>query len=58
MTQKILIGKPTQTDEELYTLAIQLGCCAYYKGIPPCYKVISEEEGWVLPHVYIEEVPE
>lgn len=55
MTQRILIGKPTQTDKQLYELAIELDCCAYYKGIPPCYETIAEQEGWVLPHVYEEE---
>ena len=57
MTQKILIGLLTQTDEELYALAMQEGCCAYYKGVPPCYEVIAEEEGWVLPHIYVETIP-
>ena len=58
MTQKILIAKPTWTDAYCTTYAKREGCCAYYKGVPPCYEVQAQEEGWTLPHIVVEEVPD
>ncbi len=54
--QKWLIASIDSSAEENVAICQAEGCVGFYTGIPPFLKAQAEQEQWVLPHFWTEEV--
>jgi hypothetical protein len=56
MTQNILVIPADATVADFIAMAQQNNCVGILRGIPKNLQKQAEEEGWVLPHVYVETI--
>lgn len=54
-TQRILVVDGTLSDAEASQLSNEHECVAVFKGLPGFLRGQAEAEGWVLPHVFVEQ---
>ena len=58
-TQKWIVFAADATQSQIsWWLARNRDAVGYFTGIPPFLKAQAEEEGWTLPHIWIEEIPQ
>lgn len=58
MTQNILIIPSGAVVEDYIAMAQQNNCVGILRGVPASLMAQAEAEGWVLPYVYAEPIPE
>jgi hypothetical protein len=57
-TQKLVIGHADASPADLLIYTRSVGAVAFFHGIPPMWQERAREEGWTLPHVLVEEIPD
>lgn len=58
MSQNILVIPANAVVEDYIAMAQEKGCVGILRGIPAKLQAQADAEGWVLPHVYVEPIPE
>ncbi len=57
-TQKLVIGDANASPADLLIYTRSVGAVAFFHGIPPMWRARAREEGWTLPYVLTEEIPD
>jgi hypothetical protein len=58
MSQNILVIPANSVVEDYIAMAQEKGCVGILRGIPAKLQAQADAEGWVLPHVYAEPIPQ
>ena len=58
MTQNILVIPAGSVVADYISMAQQNNCVGILRGVPANLQAQADAEGWVLPHVYAEPLPE
>ena len=58
MTQNILIISADAVVADDIAMAQQNNCVGILRGVPANLVAQAEAEGWILPHIYAEPIPE
>jgi hypothetical protein len=58
MTQNILVIPAGAVVADYIEMAQQHNCVGILRGVPAKLQAQADAEGWVLPHVYAEPLPE
>lgn len=58
MTQNILIIPADAVVEDYIAMAQANACVGILRGVPASLMALAEEEGWILPHIYAEPIPD
>lgn len=54
--QEWLVAPTTYTFEQCMEICVAEGCVGFFTGIPPFLQQQAADEGWTLPHFWIETV--
>jgi hypothetical protein len=58
MTQNILIIPADAVVADYIAMAQENNCVGILRGVPASLQALADEEGWILPHIYAEPIPQ